>query len=153
MWSSTNGRSLLAIVEHVFDTTYTHRTALLALPRIWESYSRENMAAALLTVVESYDIAKNLGCFIMDNAASNDTLVVAVDATPENVTEKSRLHCAGHLINLVVKAILYEEEISDFEREIIGCSDATSFEPWRRFGPVSKVHNTVKFIMRSDQRR
>ena len=32
-------------------------------------------------------------------------------------------------------------------------SDAESFSLWRKFGAIGKVHNTVKYIMRSDQRR
>jgi hypothetical protein len=37
--------------------------------------------------------------------------------------------------------------------EFVGCSDKDAFELWRRFGAIGKLHNTIKWIMRSDVRR
>lgn len=63
-----------------------------------------------------------------------------------------RLRCVGHILNLIVKAIFYGERISDFNSDISSASDTKAFAIRRRFGALGKVHNGVKYIMRSDQR-
>lgn len=45
-----------------------------------------------------------------------------------SITSEHHLQCAGHIINLVVKAILYSDRISKFNRRI--------FELWRKFGAI-----------------
>lgn len=70
-----------------------------------------------------------------------------------SITAKNHLRCTRHIINLVAKAMLYGKGISDFARQIMGCSGMNAFNLWRHLGAIGKIHNTVKFIMRSDQRR
>jgi hypothetical protein len=89
----------------------------------------------------------------MDNAGNNNTLIKHLSAFFPNVRNQSRLRCAGHIINLIVKAILFGGGISKFEREILGCSDKDKFNLWRKRGPHGKLHNTIRYINRSDQRR
>src|SRR2546430_197205 len=67
--------------------------------------------------------------------------------------KKQRLRCAGHIINLVVKALLFGKGISKFLRELGAVRDADTFKLWRTKGPIGKLHNIVKYINRSDQRR
>ncbi|RYC79965.1 hypothetical protein BFJ63_vAg17151, partial [Fusarium oxysporum f. sp. narcissi] len=64
-----------------------------------------------------------------------------------------RLRCSGHVINLVVKAILYGKGVSKAERQLQCCNDQESFSIWRQRGVIGKVHNIVRYITRSDQRR
>lgn len=90
---------------------------------------------------------------MMDNASNNNMLITALNAEVAGVSSEQRLRCAGHIINLVVKTILCGEEISDFKKEIIRCSDSKVFELWRKFGALGRIHKMVKYIMRSDQRR
>lgn len=153
LWSSPNNKSLLGVVGHFLDCDFKPKTVLLGLPRIWGGHDGSNVAQYLLTVTHKYEITERLGCFMMDNATSNDTLISALQLEVKSVSKEQRLRCAGHIINLVVKAILYGDGISEFNRKIIGCSDSDAFTLWRKFGAIGKVHNTVKYIMRSDQRR
>jgi len=80
-------------------------------------------------------------------------MIQALSKQIPGVDLTKRLFYAGHIINLVVKAILFREGISRFKRDLIGASDQETFELWRKFGVIGKVHNIVKYIMRSDQRR
>ena len=89
----------------------------------------------------------------MDNATKNDTMVLALGQHILSINSQHRLRCAGHILNLVVKTILYGKEITEFNKNIIGCSDSEAFDLWRKVGVIGKVHNTVKYMMRSDQRR
>ncbi len=156
LWSSPNMKSLLALVAHFLDSTYTHRTVLLGLPRILGGHDGANIAESLLSITTEYKINSNLGAFIMDNATNNDTMVTALSKElygVANISKESRLRCAGHIINLISKAVLYGDGITEFAKAMIDRSDRQEFEEWRKFGAIGKVHNTVKFIMRSDQRR
>ncbi len=80
-------------------------------------------------------------------------MMAAIGRDIRAVTESKRLNCAEHIINLVVKAILYGVGITDFTKEILGCCGSRAFELWRKFGSIGKVNSTVEYIMRSDQRR
>lgn len=153
VWTSTNHLSLLGVVAHFLDKTYTHRTVLLGLPRLYGSHTGETLAICLLSMITKYDITSKVGCFVMDNAGNNDSMIEAIGRELPEVTKRSRLRCSGHIINLIVKAILYGQGITSFAKEIVGCSDKQAFELWRRFGAIGKVHNTIKWIMRSDTRR
>lgn len=148
LWSSTNSLSLLGGVA-----LYKHRTVLLALPHIEGKHDGENQAESILKAADRYGIKGQLGTFTMDNASNNDTMVAALHGQVPTITCEHRLCCSGDIINLVVKALLYGEKITDFNKEIIECSDTAAFELWRCFGAIGKFHNTVKYIMRSDQRR
>ena len=153
IWTSTNHLSLLGVVAHFLDGTNIHRTVLLGIPRLYGSHTGETIATCLLSVITRYGIADRIGCFVMDNAGNNDTMIEAIARELPEVTKRSRLRCSGHILNLIVKSILYGQGISSFAREIVGCSDKETFELWRRFGAIGKVHNTIKWIMRSDSRR
>ena len=153
IWTSTNHLSLLGVVAHFIDSTNTHRTVLLGLPRLYGSHTGETIATCLLSVITKYGIAGNVGCFVMDNAGNNDTMIEAIARELPEVTKRSRLRCSGHILNLIVKAVLYGQGITSFTREIVGCRSKDAFELWRRFGAIGKLHNTIKWIMRSDVRR
>lgn len=80
-------------------------------------------------------------------------MLAAIKRQMPSVDSGSRLRCTGHVLNLIVKAILYGDGVSGFKREIIGCRDECAFELWWKFRALRKVHNTVKHIMRSDQQK
>lgn len=156
MWSATNGLSLLGVVSHFLDKGYQHRTVLVGLKRVWGSHDGVNMARSVVKLLgpEGYDLDEaHIGAFVMDNASSNDSMIHALQFTYESSDFSRRLRCAGHIFNLVVKAILFGKGLTSFSAAILGCSDADAFNEWRKFGPIGRVHNTVQYIMRSDQRR
>jgi hypothetical protein len=66
------------------------------------------MADALIPVIKLFDISGKLGAFQIDNATSNDTAMRALAARIPGINvQESRLRCFGHVVNLVVKALLY----------------------------------------------
>ena len=112
------------------------------------AYNGENPAECVLAIADKFGIREKLGCFILNNASNNDTMIMVIEGEVPSVKCTSRLCCAGHVLNLIVKTILYGDGITAFAREIIGCGNARAFELWRKFGAIGKVHNTVKYIMR-----
>jgi hypothetical protein len=83
----------------------------------------------------------------MDNATNNDTALVTLNAMPQ-----TRLRCLGHMINLVVKALLFGTKNTAFQKDLREANDADSFVLWRENGAIGKLHNIVTYIMRSDSR-
>jgi hypothetical protein len=76
----------------------------------------------VLPVIKAFDIERNLGAFQMDNATNNDTALSALAATITEVnTKESRPPCFGHMVNLVVKAILYGNP--QLQKDLADCGD------------------------------
>jgi hypothetical protein len=66
-------------------------------------------------VLDSYDISRQFHCFIGDNVTSNDSeLIKSLNLHLNiNITANNRIRCAGHKINLVVKATLYGKGVTN----------------------------------------
>lgn len=54
---------------------------VLGIREVVGEYSGENMARYVLEVLKEYDIIRNLGYFIMDNAPDNDIIMAALSLT------------------------------------------------------------------------
>jgi hypothetical protein len=151
-WSSPNRLSLLGVVGHWIDKDRKLKTCLLALRPV-EGHSGRDIADVLLPVIKSLGIENKIGAFQMDNATNNDTALeaLAVDIPGLNVRQQ-RLRCFGHIINLVVKALLYGGGKS-LQEQLGEVSDEDAFKVWREQGAIGKLHNIVYHITRSDKRR
>lgn len=152
-WTSEEGTSYLAIVAHFLDEHHKLQTALLDLPPLKGPHSGENMARALSIVIDFYNISTVLGFFMMDNASSNDTCIQELSKQYPAIHPQSRLRCVGHMLNLIVKALLFGQGVSKLEQQLRGASDEERFEIWRKQSFVGKLHNFCVWINRSDQRR
>jgi len=128
VWTSSNDLSLLGVVAHFIDSRDRLRTALLGLPRLVGSHSGENMATCVRSVINEYEFGHNLGCFMMDNAENNDSCIAELKRYFPLIDKKrDRLRCAGHIFNLVTKAILYGKGVSKWQKKLLGASDDDTF--------------------------
>jgi len=87
-----------------------------------------------------------------DNATNNNKLYKHLSKSLF-IPKKERLWCISHILNLIIKALIYGKGVSKLERSLIGASDKAKFDLMRQRGAVSKVHNIVKYIMRSTAHR
>lgn len=154
VWSSPNHLSMLGIVGHWIDEQRNLKTGLLAL-RPLEGHRGSDMTAVLLPVIEAFSIEDKLGAFQMDNATNNDTALEALEAAlPASIDVKqSRLRCFGHIINLVVKALLFGSGSVSLQKQLDDAGDDDTFKIWREQGAIGHLHNIVTYIARSDRRR
>src|SRR3984957_14060774 len=75
LWTSPNSLAILGVVAH-FVTEYGQlEHCVLALKDIDSEHDGENLAAAIMEVVEDWGFALKLGYFVMDNAGNNDTMM------------------------------------------------------------------------------
>jgi hypothetical protein len=125
---------------------------LLDFHEITGPKSGENIARILQSVIEDYEIVDRIGAFMMDNARDNDTMLACLAKIYPIDAKSSRLRCLGHIINLVVKALLFGKGVSKLERALAGASNNDEFKIWLRKGPIGKLHNIMVHILRSSER-
>ncbi|CAI6331579.1 unnamed protein product [Periconia digitata] len=64
-----------------------------------------------------------------------------------------RIRCAGHILNLLAKALIYGDGVSKFEEDLARASPQEQYKLYRRHGVVGKLHNFVNSICNSHKRR
>ena len=159
LWTSPNQLAMIGVIGHWMNPYGNIRTTLLGLRRLRGPHSGENMAQQVISVLNDFQIKDNLGYFVLDNATSNDTCVKAIleELRPDLNPQHRRLRCLGHIINLAAKAFVFGTDADAFEMEADGlralADEAKELNLWRKKGPVGKLHNVIKFIRRSPQRR
>jgi hypothetical protein len=69
--------------------------------------------------------------------------------------KQCRLRCAGHIINLVARHLLFGFDKNVFEEADNSVPENLKDElaRWRRSGPVGKLHNLIVWTYASPQRR
>ncbi|KID81510.1 transposase-like protein [Metarhizium guizhouense ARSEF 977] len=162
MWTSPNRYALLGLHAHYLDASYKVQSRLLALRRVWGSHSGDNQATTIYGVFGEYGIRDRIGAGVCDNASSNDTCLVSLfrqlsPAMTEEDIRNHRTRCFGHMTGLAGRALLWGEDADSFEREAF--TEAAfqvgerELRLWRKRGAVGKLHNIVRFVRASPQRR
>ncbi|KAF4343861.1 restless-like transposase [Fusarium beomiforme] len=126
---------------------------VLGLPELKDSHSGENISAQILEILESYEIIDKVRYMTLDDAGNMDTATEEITRALGVDPKHRRVRCFGHVLNLVVKALLFGQNHEAFEAEVDGEPgfDAVQHEIWRKKGPVGKLHNLVHWIHRSDK--
>ena len=176
-WKANNDvLDLLGVVVHYLRDDYKLHNVVLALSNTLGSHTGANIADQLFDVLKDYQISGNqIAYFAADNATNNDK---ALKVLSERVTLdpiKSRLRCAGHILNLVCTAILFgvdsealedaehdfsqpqddssgTQEVTDFDNILNNGSEEQQHRAWQRKGPIGKLHNLVLHIKENNAR-
>jgi hypothetical protein len=62
--------------------------------------------------------------------------------------------CIGHIINLVAHSLLFGEDPEAFEESLVTVTaEEVELRNWRQRGPISKLHNLIRYINHSTNRR
>ncbi|KAJ0134726.1 Fumarylacetoacetase [Fusarium oxysporum f. sp. albedinis] len=129
------------------------RKLILGVPELTVRHFGANIGHEIIEILESYEISEEkIGYFTLDNAQNNDTAMDTIGERFKFHGKERRGRCFGHVINLVVKAILFGKDADAFESRL-GHGDllaTAELELWRKRGPVGKLHNLVVAIHRSD---
>lgn len=113
-------------------------------------------ASVIIDVIREYNFEDRFNCFVGDNATSNDrSLYNGLSDLSDsiNLDSSHRLRCAGHIINLVVKATIYGDGVSQFKEELAGAGPVDQFKLYKERGVVSKLHNFINAVCASYKRR
>lgn len=162
LWTAPNSIPLMGVVAHYTNDKFRNCNTMIALKRLTDSHSGENIGALLVDILREFDIIERLGYFITDNASSNDIAINHVLRTllphlTDLARRQRRLRCFGHILNLASSAYIYGNDPMSFEAEIMVhqalAREQAELRAWRKHGPIGKLHNIVVFIRRSPQRR
>jgi len=70
-----------------------------------------------------------------------------------DLTEEHRIRCAAHIIQIIVKAVIYGRGLSKFELSLSQAAPQEQFEMFRQQGVVGRLHNFVNAVLASHKRR
>lgn len=162
LWSSPNNLALIAIIVHYIDTQGNAKQRLLAVKEVEGEHSGLNIAGVLLEVFKDYQIGRQIGYFVVDNAQNNDTAIEEVlRALFPHMSAKKRkqrrLRCLGHVINLAAQRFILGHRAKKDLRElaaaqILGKQDEVN-KFWEKQGAIGLLHQLVKYIRLTPQRR
>jgi hypothetical protein len=162
LWTSPNYYAIIAIVAHYIDKHGQRQTKLLAIQRLEGEHSGANQAQVVLDVIGEYRIRGRIGYFMLDNASSNDTAVdLILQTLYPNMSEKQRkrrrLRCLAHVVNLAAQAFLLGKRSDTTLEELQLAYSRHDFEAianiWRKQGALGRLHNIIRYIRMSPQRR
>jgi hypothetical protein len=123
-------------------------------------HSGENMSKYVLEVLIQYNIIKNLGYFVIDNAPDNNIMMASLSLALQRDFRLNynpiyyRIRCQGHIINLAVKSFLFvtdKETLDKDEETSVYTVTMAQIKEWRKKGPLGKLHNFVVFLATSTQ--
>lgn len=163
LWTSPNSSAILGVVGMWIDATGKRRLTVLGMRRVYGEHSGENLGSVILEVLEEYGIGGDeIGYFMLDNASSNDTAVefILKELCPWMSSKQRRhrrLRCLGHIINLCCQAFLMgqncERDIAKLEKHHQQGDYSKVEEHWKKFGCLGRLHNLVRYIRLTPQRR
>ena len=145
-WRAGNRDEYIAICSHFIDDDFKLIHCLLGFRKVYGAKSGQHIAEIAADVINDYEVGQNLGAFMMDNAGDNDTMLKELATRFDINVSHSRLRCLGHIINLVVKALLFGKGVSKFERKLAGASYDEVFKIWNSLGPIGKLHNICVYV-------
>ena len=82
--------------------------------------------------MKEYSIEKKIGYFTLDNASNNDTCMQELGLELNFNHKFRRLRCAGHMINLMAKQVLFGKESNVFDLEAASLSTDNDLDTWRQ---------------------
>jgi hypothetical protein len=156
LWTSPSRRlSLLGVVAHYLNNRYKPRAVLLALPEIYGSHNAVNLATQLMSILDHFKVRESFSYAITDNASENRARLNLLSKELDFDVGKRHVLCMGHIINLVAHKVLFGSDVESFEYELEHSVTAEVVElaSWRRKGPIGKLHNLIRYICHSSERR
>jgi hypothetical protein len=150
LWTSRNLRALCGINCHFADEYGNLKTFLWALPQQEGKHTGANIAETVAEIITRFDLQDNIGFFNADNASNNDTCIASLAAEFNFDPIERRLCCAGHIFDLVTRALSWGIDEEAFLEELAAVDMAAKeLDLWRGRGPVGKVRNTIVYIRSS----
>ncbi|KAF6527938.1 hypothetical protein HZS61_008243 [Fusarium oxysporum f. sp. conglutinans] len=151
-WKSGNRHALYGITCVFRDPNNRPQKCVLGLPELTDRHTGENIAGQIIEIIREYEISDKLGYFTLDNASNNTTSMGELGLEFGFDWEKRWVRCVGHVVNIVVKQMLYGKNPDAFEKEVFEGlhTAAKEHEVWRRRGSVGKWHNFAVEVSRSD---
>ncbi|KAK4077569.1 hypothetical protein Purlil1_12331 [Purpureocillium lilacinum] len=114
-WTSKSYTSFLGINTQFVDRSFVQHRILLGLRPLGGRHSGSSLADEVSDTLAFWQIdSDKVGYFTLDNAGNNDTCMKDLAFEHGFSPEERRIRCAGHILNLCVRAMLYGSKREDF---------------------------------------
>ncbi len=165
LWTSPNYKAMITITAHWTDDEYKVQSTLIAIQELNGDHDGENISEIVHLVAKEFEFVDRIGYFVGDNATNNDTAMECLDRRIREEggvgfdVEECRLRCFAHEMQIAVKGLLFGPKVKDLETyaATANVSEKEKAEwmklRWRAFGAIGKLHNIIKYIRISPQRR
>jgi hypothetical protein len=159
----------MTIIGHWTNSEFKIETATFGMKEIFGEHKGEYLAPVMHELLQEYGIQDKLGWFQADNAGNNDKMLKHLDQAIRMAggegfdVEARRLRCLGHILNLAVKLLLFNGNVTAVNKELQeiiieiqkdnGNVNEAKKKAWRARGVVGRLHNIIVYIRGSNQRR
>jgi hypothetical protein len=107
-----------------------------------------------VTILDHYNLRESFGYTIIDNASKNRVYLNLLSQELGFNTAKRHVLYIGHIVKLVAHKVLFGSDVESFEYGLNNITaEAIELMTWRRKGPISKLHNLIRYITHSSNRR
>jgi hypothetical protein len=121
----------LGVIAHFVDADYNQQDILIGFRNLLGDHTASAQASVILDVIREYNFESKFNCFVGDNATNNDKrLIIYLNKEPAilNLGTEHQIRCAGHIINLIVKATIYGAGVSEFEQQLAQAAPLEQFK-------------------------
>ncbi|KAK8073310.1 restless-like transposase [Apiospora phragmitis] len=157
-WRSGNRHNVYGLTCFFRDKlTNQPRKIVLGMPEVSGSHTGDLVGAAIIKLIDSYNIGNKVGYFTLDNASNMDTAMDFIGNAYRFDGRRRRGRCFGHILNLAAKALLdpkgsTTDDIRTFDdSDDIDILTNAKYEEWRQQGPVGKLRILMIAIDQSDR--
>jgi len=132
------------------------------MERFSAPHTGANQAEIIWKLLEQYGLRHTVDYITTDNATNNDTAIYELAKLFSNINVafdpvSVRMHCFGHVINIVVKAFLRSQNADAVVQELGAFDDdvdtTQKLQLSRKRGRLGHLHNICTSIFRSPEWR
>lgn len=153
-WTTKGGkRGFFGVVAHFADAAGIIRDLPIDLPELAGAHTGEAIAKAISMTLSAYGVTSNqVGYFVLDNAANNDTAIAALAREYNFDPATRRLRCSCHTLNLIGQAIIFGNNKDAYgnTREQYSTEEQYMRE-WRKDGPIGVLVDVINYIKTPQQ--
>lgn len=143
-------------MAHYLNQRFELRTILLGMPSIKSAHTVVSIASQITVLLDYWKLCESFSNAVTDNATEKRAcLRIIAKELDLAKPEKRHVYCIGHIINLVAHQVLFNSNVKAFKYELESnvTTKVVQLAEWRRKVPISKLHNIIRYITYSTQRR
>jgi hypothetical protein len=128
-WTAKGGhQGFLGVVAHFVDEFGAVRDLPIALPQLAGSHSGEVIGDVVAKILQKFGVrGHQIGCFVLDNADSNNTAVAKLAKVYNLNATEFRVRCGCHILNLVGQQIIFGKDKESYNNAPEAATDEAEF--------------------------
>jgi hypothetical protein len=123
--------------------------------RMTGSHTAANVASQISKLLHHFLLTTRFSHAITDNASENSACIAILGKELSINPNKRHVLCISYIINLVAHEVLFGSNVEAFELELESnvIAEVVELATWRCKGPISKLHNLIRYVTHSSKRR